>query len=96
MGWLVVKKEVVTSSDEEGGGRNGEGEGVKDRARMPCRGVSDMDNKLVDHYLKRTGVGGGGGQSVYVISGQWFGKKFKNLTHAQKDEAEATQRAEWR
>ena len=43
---------TVMSSDEEGGGRNGEGEGVKDRARMPCRGVSDMDNKLVDHYLK--------------------------------------------
>lgn len=96
MGWLTAKKEVGTSSDRKDGGRNARGEGAKDRVNMPCRGVSEMDNPLVGQYLTRAGAGGGGGRSIHVISSERFKKDFKYLTCAQKDEVQATQRAEWR
>lgn len=83
MGWLKAKKSVEADS-------SGEGE-----ASMPCRGLSEMDNPLVDRYLKRTGAGGGGGRSIHVISRERFEMEFKYLTRAQKDEVQATQRAEW-
>lgn len=89
MGWL---KKNVEASDV---GRNTSRESGKDEAKMPCRGVSDMDNPLVDRYLKRTGAGGGGGRSIHAISRERFKKEFKYLTPAEKEVVQVAQRAEW-
>lgn len=96
MGWLTKKSEVGTSSSGEGEGWDRGKEAMEDRVRMPCRGLSEMDDALIDLYLKRTQVGGGGGRSIHVISGERFNKKFMNLTCAQIEEVYVTQRAEWR
>lgn len=50
MGWFKVKEEGGTKGSKKNG------------TWMPCCGVSDMDNPLVDHYLRRTGAGGGVGE----------------------------------
>lgn len=93
MGWLKAKG-VGTGGNGECCRESGKGE-----MRMPCRGVSDMDilddDPLIDQYLKRTGVAGGGGRSVSIISMERFKKKFRNLTQIEKEEVRATQRAEW-
>lgn len=84
MGWLKAKENVETKKVRG-----------KDEVKMPCRGVSDVDNLLVDRYLRRTGAGGGGGRGIHVISRDRFKKEFKYLTRAQKEVVQATQRAEW-
>jgi len=82
MGWLKKK--------------NVEASGVrKSEAKMPCRGVSDMNNPLIDRYLKRTGAGGGGGRSIHVISRERFNEEFKYLTATQKEVVQVAQRTEW-
>jgi hypothetical protein len=43
MGWLKVKDGVRV----DGNGKNT----TKDKANMPCRGVSDMDNPSINRYL---------------------------------------------
>ena len=91
MGWLKAKKDVGVGGD----GKDRENESGKGEVRMPCRGVSDVDDQFVDRYLKRTGAGGGGGRSIHVISGERFKKKFRYLTNAQKEEVQVAQRAEW-
>ena len=83
MGWLKVKGSIDTSGDR------------KDEAKMPCRGVSDVDNPLVNRYLKRTGAGGGGGRSIHVISRERFKEEFKHLTDAQGEVVKVAQRTEW-
>ncbi|KAF9784786.1 hypothetical protein BJ322DRAFT_1196341 [Thelephora terrestris] len=95
MGWLV-KKEARTSGDGKDEGRSEREEGVEDVRKMPCRGASAMDNTLIDRYLKRTWVGGGGGRSIHVVSRERFKKEFRYLTRAQREEVQMTQRAEWR
>ena len=95
MGWLV-KKEAGTSGDGKDEGRSEREEGVEDVRKMPCRGASAMDNTLIDRYLKRTWVGGGGGRSIHVVSRERFKKEFRYLTRAQREEVQMTQRAEWR
>jgi hypothetical protein len=87
MGWLKVK-------DGIGVGGNGK-DMMKDKVNMPCHGVLDMDNLSINHYLKQMGAGGGGGQSIHVISREWFEAGFRYLTCAQKEEVQATQRVEW-
>ena len=82
MGWL--KKGNVEASSVG-----------KNEVKMPCRGVSHVDNPLVDHYLKQTGAGGGGGQSIYVILRERFGEEFRYLTSTQKDVIQAAQQVEW-
>jgi len=81
MGWL--KKNVEASAVG------------KSEVKMPCRGVSDMDNPLIDRYLKRTGAGGGGGRSIHVISRERFNEEFKYLTSTQKEVVQVAQRAGW-
>lgn len=95
MGWLTMKKDVEIGDGvgrERDGGKR-EGNGFK---TMPCRGVSEMDNPVIEQYLKRTGAGGGGGRSIHVISGARFRREFKGLTSGEKEEVQATQRAEWK
>ncbi|KAF9780748.1 hypothetical protein BJ322DRAFT_1011530 [Thelephora terrestris] len=84
MGWL---KKV-----EKDAGRK---EKVEFKLTMPCRGVTELDEALVDLYLNRTGAGGGGARSVHRISEERFGKEYRHLTRGQKDEVDAAQRAEW-
>ena len=84
MGWL---KKV-----EKDGGKKGS---LERRPTMPCRGVTGLDDVLVDQYLNRTGAGGGGARSIHVISKERFGTEYRNLSRSQKDEVNATQRAEW-
>lgn len=76
--------------------KNGERmESREHKPMMPCRGVSGLDNPLVDQYLTRTGAGGGGARSIHLISRERFSAEYKNLTKGQKDEVHAVQRAEW-
>jgi hypothetical protein len=63
MAWFKVK-------EASAGGDTKERDEGKVKVKMPCRGVSDMDNLLVDQYLKQTGAGGGGGRSIHVISAE--------------------------
>ena len=91
MGWLKVKGDVETSGNE----KDEERAGGKGEAKMPCRGVSNMDDPFVNRYLKRTGAGGGGGRSIHVISRERFEKEFKYLANTQKEEVQVTQMAEW-
>jgi hypothetical protein len=55
-----------------------------------------MDNPLIERYLKRTRAAGGGARSIHVIARERFKEEFKNLTRAQREEVQVTQRAEWR
>ena len=79
MGWLKKKKNAEVSSIG------------KNEVKMPCCGVSDVDNLLVDCYLKQTRAGGGGGQSIHVITREHFEKEFRYLTSTQKDVVQAVQ-----
>ena len=82
MGWLTkVEKDKGTNESVE--------------LTMPCRGVAELDNPLVDRYLNRTGAGGGGARSIHLISKERFNSEYKNLTKDQKDEVCVAQRAEW-
>lgn len=87
MAWFKVK-EVGASGDDE------KKESKKCGVKMPCRGVSDMDEVLIDQYLKRTGSAGGGGRSIHIISKERFKKKFQCLTRAKKNVVQEMQRAE--
>jgi hypothetical protein len=95
MGWLV-KKGSGTSGDGKDEGRDDRKEGVEDLRKMPCRGVSAMDDVSIDRYLKRTWVGGGGARSIHVISRERFKTEFRYLTRAQREEVQMVQRAERR
>jgi hypothetical protein len=88
MVWFKVK-------EASAGGDTKERDEGKVKVKMPCCGVSDMDNLLVDQYLKQTGAGGGGGRSIHVISAERFKKKFRGLGRTEKEEVQETQRAEW-
>ena len=52
---------------------------------VPCRGLSEVDYKLIPVYLKRTTVKGGGARSITKIALERFGKKFRMLTKDEKD-----------
>ena len=91
MGWLKLGKKAGMSNDSK---HRAKGSG-KGEVKMPCRGVSDMDDQLVDHYLNRMGAGGGGGRSIHVILMGRFGGKFRYLTRSQKEVVQEVQRAEW-
>lgn len=91
MKWFKAKGGVETSGDRKGG-EKGRG---RAKVKMPCRGVSDVDDVLVDRYLRRTGAGGGGGRGIHVISRERFEREFRYLTRGQKEVVKATQRAEW-
>ena len=82
MGWL---KKI-----EKDGGME-----VEDKLRMPCHGVTVLENSLVDQYLNRTGTGGGGARSIHLVSKERFDTEFRFLTKGQMDEVYAAQRAEW-
>lgn len=84
MGWL---KKV--DKDGERKGR------VERKPSMPCHGVTELDNALVDQYLNQTGAGGGGARSIQLISKERFGMEYRNLTKGQKDEVDTVQRGEW-
>lgn len=84
MGWLKKAK-----------GEGGTKGSVSRKPTMPCRGVTAMDNPLVDQYLNRTGAGGGGAPSIHTISKKRFGMEYRCLTREKKDEVNAVQRAEW-
>ena len=84
MGW-------AEKVEKEGGAK---GSAIR-KAKMPCRGVTVLDNPLIDQYSNRTGAGGGGGRSICTISKERFGAEYRNLTRVQKDEVDAVQRAEW-
>lgn len=92
MGWLKTTKNIETGSGRRSERRES---GKNVTVKMPCRGVSDMDNLSVDRYLRRTGAGGGGGRSIHVISRERFKKEFRYLTRTQKEEVQAAQKAEW-
>lgn len=50
--------------------------------KASCPGITEADDSRVTKYLKRTGVLGGGGRSLAVISMERFKKLFSNLTFA--------------
>ena len=90
MGWLKVGNVEMRGDRKVTATVSGRSE-----AKMPCRGVSDMDDLFVSRYLKQTGAGGGGGRSIHVISRERFEKQFRYLTRSQKEEVQEVQRAEW-
>jgi hypothetical protein len=49
---------------------------------VPCPGITEADDARVTKYLKRTGVLGGGGRSLAVISKERFKKLFSKLEFA--------------
>lgn len=84
MGWLKVVENT-----------KGKKENIERKLTMPCRGVAELDNPLIDQYLNRTGAGGGGARSIHLISEERFNTEYKYLTKDQKDEVCTTQRLGW-
>lgn len=50
-----------------------------------CPGLSDADDERIEYYLRRVFVVGGGGISIHKIARSLFGKKFMDLTKAEKE-----------
>ena len=51
---------------------------------MPCRGLSEVDHKLIPEYLRRTAAKGGGSRSIAKIAMEKYGKTFSLLAQNQK------------
>jgi hypothetical protein len=68
MGWIKVAKRADTV--------------VKEPTQVPCPGITEADDARITKYLKRTGILGGGGRSLTVISKEKFKKLFTKLKFA--------------
>ena len=62
--------------------------------QVPCRGLFEVDHKLIPVYLRRTSVKGGGARSTSKISLERFRKKFRRLTKKQKNVVDDIQHLE--
>ena len=55
---------------------------IEPPSQVPCPGITEADDARIAKYLKRTGVLGGGGRSLTVISKEKFGRSFTKLKYA--------------
>ena len=62
--------------------------------RVPCWGLSEVDNELIPVYLRRSTATGGGARSVTVIALEQFRKKFRRLSKKEKDVVDDIQQLE--
>jgi hypothetical protein len=69
-----------------------------DEERVPCQGLSEVDNELIPVYLRRSTATGGGARSVTMIALERFRKKFRRLSKKEKDVVDDIQQLEhqWR
>ena len=83
MGWFKVEKKNTVK--------------IEPPSQVPCPGITEADDARITKYLKRTGVLGGGGRSLTVISNEKFGKTFTELKEAKsKKTVVDTQMHEWK
>jgi len=76
MGWATVvrKEEVVPNADED------DDELEEDKCpKVPCPGLTEVNDPRIQQYLKRTGATGGGGRSLAIIAKEKFKKMFSKL-----------------
>lgn len=62
---------------------------------LPCPGLCETSYPKIEAYLDRTGAHGGGGPDVSVVARELFGKKYRMLSKARKEQVKAAQSHEW-
>jgi hypothetical protein len=87
MGWVKRSKTRIPTAVAGNGPKT-----LADPQQKPCPGLSELDDKRIPMYLRRTAAIGGGGRSIHTIASEMFHKIFSKLSKVEKEEVVQEQR----